>query len=359
MNRAFKGVEYIRKGRSKNTLEFEVKLIIKNFSHIGSSKKEARENSTKAIHSYKQQKKVLTAALDFIRFAKEKHQIKTLENLNNSIYKSYIGEQSKKGLKNGSIVDLETCLQLFQFALTRNYKNRGKTKPIFFYGRLVKKEKSTVVDRSISYEDYILIRDTVSKRVSLAVFLMFEFGLRLKEVSNIKVKHFDLKNNQIYIPAGEGAGVTKGGRYRVIPLESDKDIKLILNIADKAENDKVIEISYETIRKSVRNAYNKARISSCDKGCHRFRHSFARNRFKMYLSRINEPINHINDLLTKLDFEMKNSNSRYFYCKEGGLIQIVQLANKVLDELGHTKSEPLEKSIRRDLYLVYLAGTKL
>ncbi|MFD2443762.1 tyrosine-type recombinase/integrase [Bacillus sp. CGMCC 1.16607] len=91
-------------------------------------------------------------------------------------------------------------------------------------------EKSSLIPRYIKHKDIrrvLEISETLYKPFRCRAIILFLLltGCRVGEVSNIKVKDFDIENNLIYIQGG------KGDKNRIIPMydELKEEILLYLN----------------------------------------------------------------------------------------------------------------------------------
>ena len=107
-----------------------------------------------------------------------------------------------------------------------------------------------------------------NKRDYLILKTLWETGLRVSELANLKRKDLDFENNELKVRSG------KGGKDRIIPLTNSLSDLLDVKFGDLKQNEFLFDISDRQIRNIVKKYGKKAGI---DTHPHKFRHSFAIN----------------------------------------------------------------------------------
>lgn len=277
--------------RGRTSIVREVKESIQVIDKIGQSKREARQNGTSGIHSVKQKENTMSDCQNFVKWCRSEHGVKSIADLNQSHYEAYMAYMDEKGLSKGHMRNVETSLRL----LERGFQERSerfegdlKVSSSFCPGkRLVQlKSAENVCNRSYSEKEMSEIRANCSKEVAAAIDLMQNVGLRVREAVNIRAEHFVRRADgswKLYIE--KGRGITKGGRYREVPVPENFKTRLESLLANKQPNERLVNVVSSTVRDGINVACKKAGIVQAERGAHGFRHFYARKRFDQLASK--------------------------------------------------------------------------
>lgn len=201
-----------RKVRSgKKTIVFQVKVALDSIDYICQS----RSQGIKGIHSYKQKKNTFSDCQNFVKWVRQSYQIIELQQLSPKHYHAYFDFMQEKDCGEGHMSNVEIFLRLLQVATEKQWNVTFCPEKRIFSGQ----SKLQTRNRSYMDKEIELIEENCSEEVQKAVQLMSNLGLRLKEVVNLRGKHFTKKDGEYYLEITEGAGVTKGGRFRQIKLQ--------------------------------------------------------------------------------------------------------------------------------------------
>lgn len=110
------------------------------------------------------------------------------------------------------------------------------------------------------------IRLTINIKHRLELMLLFDCGLRLHEIVNLKRKNIITDRNILWLQNA------KGNKERIIPISESVRILLYEYISDMNDNDSVFKVCSRSISKVVTNAFNRVGIKVSP---HMLRHSFA------------------------------------------------------------------------------------
>lgn len=277
--------------RGRTSIVREVKESLQTIDKIGESKRDAKKAGTSGIHSIKQMTNTMSDAQNFVKWCRSEHGIKSICELNERHYVSYLAHLSEKGVSQGHRVNVETSLRL----LEKGFKERSKrfsdhlfTSIRFCPERRLEKPLtgSDAKNRSYTENEVQLIRENCSEEVTKAVDLMHEMGLRVKEAVNVRVEHFipNDKGTGWCLAISNGSGITKGGRFRQLNVPQHLEKKLESWIADKPPEERIVNVSYSTVRDGVNVACKKSGVEQAGRGCHGFRHTYARNRMNRIMN---------------------------------------------------------------------------
>ncbi|GGM34644.1 hypothetical protein GCM10011351_20810 [Paraliobacillus quinghaiensis] len=336
--------------RGKRSIVHDVKLTINLIDKIGQSKKAARDNNNQGIHSLKQKKETVSICQNFVKWARQEYKIKRLYQLKVDHYQAYILFKKEQGLSIGYLKNIETSLLHLEKGMAALAKKHNKELITFcpknrmITGHVIPK------DRSYSHEEFSEVQRYVSKNVKNAILLMRYLGLRVRESVRIEKRHIVSKDEQLFVLITDGSGITKGGRFRQIPVpEHFKDeLQLILN--NKKQNAKLVPLKIDSVRRQIFEGFKKAEINTNGRGTHGFRHAYARNRIDEVLKE-QAILEEGNKMLTKVlqnkmigrqaDYAIHSTEQKQLFYKVKEVINIVH------GELGHGKD-------RWDLAMIYM-----
>ncbi|MGG4461960.1 tyrosine-type recombinase/integrase [Brevibacillus porteri] len=336
-------------GRNRSSVKNQVVQALRTIDKIGTSKRQARKAGDKTgIHGTTYKDDVQGSAIRFVQYAKENHGIKNIFQLRPDHHKSYMAHLDSKGLSKGYMINVESHLQKFQTGMTKMSESLGKQPVMFFEGRTVSPgEKEGPRDRSYTREAIEAMMKHMSKRVATASRLGHNLGLRNREVCNLRVEHVQrCEDGRLEIRIENGKGVTKGGRFRNIPVPQRYENELRGLITGKEPGDRIIPISEKTMRNGVAEACKKAGIQS--QGTHGFRHTYARERVQELIQeRIPDRESEAHWALDRL-VENYHGNQRMDSGMERDLYDDIKgIVDTVHSDLGHGEG-------RWDLFAVYM-----
>lgn len=266
-------------GRNRSSLKNQVVQALRTIDKIGTSKRQARKDGDKTgIHGTTYKDDVQGSSIRFVQYAKENYGIKNIFQLRPEHHKGYMAHLASKGLSKGYMVNVESHLQKFQTGMAKMSEKLGKQPVTFFEGRTVSPgEKEAPRDRSYTKPEIAAMMKHMSKGVATASRMGLNLGLRNREVCNLRVEHVQQRDDgRLEIRIEKGTGVTKGGRFRNVPVPKRYENELRGLIAGKQPGDRIIPITEKTMRNGVSIACKKAGIPS--QGTHGFRHTYARER---------------------------------------------------------------------------------
>jgi len=277
------GVRMARRGRT--SIVREVKESLTAIDKIGQSKHAARKTGTSGIHSKKQMANTMSDAQNFVKWCRSERGVKSISELNAGHYVSYLAYLSEKAVSQGHRVNVETSLRL----LEKGFEERSKRfeNNSFALVRFCPERRqettlggSDAKNRSYTDEEVQLIRENCSYEVTKAVDLMREMGLRIKEAVNVRVEHFVPNDRGIgwCLTIEKGTGITKGGRFRQVDVPQRLEQRLESWMANKSPGEQIVNVSYSTVRDGVNVACKRAGVKQAGRGCHGFRHAYARER---------------------------------------------------------------------------------
>ncbi|MDC3416672.1 hypothetical protein [Aquibacillus salsiterrae] len=170
----------------------EVKVAITAVNKIGESKREARLQGRKEIHSIKQVKETLSAAQNFVKWVRQEYQVRSIYALTEEHYLQYLDDKKDKGRSGGHLQNIETSLRHLQEGMNIRSNQLGLD-PVQFVPKkrvIMWEELKKPEDRSYALEEFELIASLVSKGVREAISLCYHLGLRVREATNVQVKPF-------------------------------------------------------------------------------------------------------------------------------------------------------------------------
>lgn len=340
-----------RNSKARASIVHDVKAALDAIDMIGQSKKDARKAWIKGIHSLKQKSNSMSDAQNFVKWIRAEYGVRKLEQVTEHHYRAYFAYLEDKGVSKGHMINVETSLRLLEHGHKESLKGpEGDFAGFCSEKRIYTLERNESLQNR-SYERWEIdeIKENVSVEVSKAVDLMSQLGLRIKEAVNIRVEHFVDKEGglQLHIPDKKGAGITKGGRFREVDVPKSFVEPLQEFLAGKESTNRLVAVSYDTVRKGVYIACKKAEIEQVGRGCHGFRHTYARERFSELASGEQKAM--MNRILAnrsigrKADYGMVSEHDK-------GLYESTRVVmNQVHSELGHDEN-------RRRLGMTYLRG---
>lgn len=270
-----------RKGRT--SIVREVKESLDAIDKIGQSKRDARATGTSGIHSIKQKQNTMSDAQNFVKWVRAEHGVLSISDLNEGHYRSYIAHMQDKGLSSGHIRNVETSLKLLEKGFQERSERFGEgVRPSASFcpsKRLVRyQEGENAQNRSYSQAEIEKIKENCSPEVNKAIDLMQNLGLRVREAANIRVEHFVPTPQGWVVEIKKGAGITKGGRHRDIPVPKNFEKQLEQLLVNKRPEDSVVKVAESTIRDGINVACKKSGVIQGGRGAHGFRHAYARQR---------------------------------------------------------------------------------
>lgn len=334
----------------KKSIVFDVKMCLKEIDRIGESKREARNRGESGmIHSLKQKEHTMSASQNFVKWVRSQYGIKRLYEVTEQHYVAYLGYLEMKGTTSGHRRNVETALRHLQNGLNARLNRFGREEVYFVPDkRVTKYERPFVKNRAYSDEEYHELLLNLSESVRDAVMLMRVLGLRVKEAANIRVEHFKFNNGWV-LHIDKGSGVTKGGRFRslTVPIHFYKDLERM--IEGKNLNETLVEVKVDTIRKAVNRGLKKAGINQEGRGCHGFRHAYARERLIHLMKE--KKIEGAMEMLQRILENRENgklADYGVFTPKDKALFFAVrEVVNQVHSDIGHGED-------RWDLAMVYM-----
>lgn len=329
--------------RGRTSIVREVKESLTAIDKIGQSKRDAKKAGTSGIHSKKQMANTMSDAQNFVKWCRSEHEVKSICELNERHYVSYIAYLGEKGTSQGHRVNVETSLRLLEKGFNERSK-RFSDIPLtlirFCPERRLEKSMgvSDVKNRSYTEKEVQLIRENCSEEVTKAVDLMREIGLRVKEAVNVRVEHFipNDRGTGLCLTISNGSGITKGGRFRQLDVPQRLEKKLESWIADKSSEEKIVNVSYSTVRDGVNAACKKSGVEQAGRGCHGFRHAYARERMEQLMT--NEQRQMMNRVLENrklgrsADYGILSEHDKQLYTAAKSAM------DQIHSELGHGKN---------------------
>lgn len=278
-----RGIEImVRRGRK--SIVRQVKESLQAINKIGQSKKMARDKGESGIHSYKQEEHTMSDAQNFVKWCRSEHGVLSIADLTQDHYKVYIAHLAEKGVSRGHQRNVETSLRLLEKGF-RKCLEREKSHQKPFEGfctekrLIVMKTNEGVQNRSYSDEEVQRIREQCSPEVQKSVDLMRNLGLRVEESVKVRKEHFKPDNGGWKLDIKNGQDITKGGRYRNVPVPKEFEQRLEQLLREHAEDGRLVKIQESTVRKGLNRACEKAGVEQDGRGAHGFRHTYARERF--------------------------------------------------------------------------------
>lgn len=331
----------------------QVGNVFEKLKRFGESKykyKKQYGGKSKFYHNPNTFKDHLRKCKNFVKWTREEYGIKSIYNLEPHHHQAYVEYlEDREDITPGHIVNVETALSKLQDGMEVAAEERGKEPVHFFVNRLVRNSQKPS-DRSYSKEEIQILKRNMSEEAEKAAFFSLKFGLRAREAANIRVEHLDLQRDRIYIPDKKEAqklnvtpatGITKGGRYREIPItkkETKKRLEKMLQ--GKSAKDCIVGIKVGSLRKELGRTVKKANLASAlalsdgkqikNKGWHGFRHTFARERL-LELDKGGKARETLEKALVNRD----NGYRPNLGIRQEDYREMKEKVNVVLSELGH------------------------
>lgn len=277
--------------RGRTSIVREVKESLTAIDKIGQSKRDAKKAGTSGIHSKKQMANTMSDAQNFVKWCRSKHGVKSINELTERHYASYLAHLSEKGVSQGHRINVETSLHLLEKGFIERSKRFGDDSSTF--GRFCPEKRletatrgSDVQNRSYTKNEVQLIRENCSNEVKKAVDLMDNMGFRIKEAVNVRVEHFVPNDTGTgwKLIIKNGAGITKGGRPREIDVPHRFEKRLENLMANKSPQERLVNVAESTVRDGVNVACKRGGVAQAGRGCHGFRHAYARERMDQLMT---------------------------------------------------------------------------
>jgi len=347
VNKVFMMVK--KKKKIGGSLKNQVQQAFKAIDGVGQSKKEARKKGLKKVHSKKQQRENKSAANGFIEFLAQEG-IYNLRDLTPYHHHKYIEQKKNEGVSIGHLRNIETALNFLQVGLNTLEERKGLELTTFYKGRLIRKVENKYQDRSYTEEEYLTILKELKYPYNVGWFLGYCCGLRAKELANIRKEHFMKVKKQYIIHIKAGAGITKGGRPRMVIVDEEHTPFIDYFLKDIDDHEKVMRgKSDQDLRNHVLRIKKDKGMDYTDRrGLHGLRHSFARNRLQAIIEE--EQDDESAAVYKKLKTHFRKYNNLHVnWSKEEKEIyhRLLVYADVVHAELGHGKG-------RSDLLKRYL-----
>lgn len=338
-----------KKEKIGGSLTNQLQQSYKAIDGVGQSKKEARKKGLKKVHSKKQQQENKSGANGFKEFL-EREGIKNLRDLTPYHHHKYIEQKKNEGVSIGHLRNIETVLHFLQAGLNALEERKGLKLTTFYKGRLIRKVKNKYQDRSYTEEEYLTILKELKYPYNVGWFLGYCCGLRAKELANIRKEHFMKVEKQYIIHIKDGAGITKGGRPRMIIVDEEHTPFIDYFLKDIDDHEKVMKgKSDQDLRNRVLRIKKAKGMDYSDRrGLHGLRHSFARNRLQAIIEEEQDDESAAVYKKLKTHFrEHKNLKVDWNEEEKNALKRLLVYADVVHAELGHGKG-------RNDLLKRYL-----
>lgn len=318
------------------SLKNQVQSVLKEINRIGSSKREARLAGEKEnIHSIKYYRDVQGTAIRFAEFCRDQYDVRNIYELTPEHTKGYLQALLDKGVTKGHLINVESHLQKLQSGMQKFSEKLGKPRVTFILGRQISPEQRELPkDRSYTAEEISRLEKAMSSGVRTAMQMSINLGLRAREVANIRVEHIvERPDGKLQVQIEQGKGITKGGRFREIPVPVQYEAALRKLIAGKSGDQKILKIKEGTLRSGLKRASDRSQVPSA--GWHGFRHTYARERLERILGeRSREGKEMIERMLEnraagrKVDAGIRGQDKELFQT-------VKEAINTVHHELGH------------------------
>ncbi|MBO7748992.1 site-specific integrase [Paenibacillus sp. MWE-103] len=269
----------------RSSIKNQVETALKEINRIGSSKREAKQGGdTSNIHSIKYFRDALGTGIRFAEFCRVEYGIRSIYRLTEEHTKGYLNTLRDKGVSQGYLINVESHLCKLQVGMQKFSEKIGKPPVKFINQRHISpKQREIPKDRSYSQEEILKLEKAMSPAVRVAMQMSLQLGLRAKEAINIRVEHIiQRENGQLQVHIEQGRGITKGGRYRDIPVPIAYEKPLRQLIQGKEATQKILGgIKEGTLRSGLKRACDRSGVVSF--GWHGFRHTYARTRLSELL----------------------------------------------------------------------------
>lgn len=326
--------------RGRKSIVREVSESLRAIDKIGESKRAARRAGDTGIHSTKQMSNTMSDAQNFAKWVRDEYKILSLNGVKQEHYKSYVAHLQSKGISNGHIRNIETSLRLLEKGVKKHSERPNShlkhsegfcpEKRLVIYQR-----NENAQNRAYSSSEMAQIRMHCSPEVQKSVDLMQNLGFRVRESVNVRVEHFVRDQEGWHVRIEKGAGITKGGRHREIPVPKEFEARLEHLLQNKSPGQRIVAVTETTVRDGVNAACKKAGVEQNNRGTHGYRHAYARSR----MEQLSTPAHQ--QMMARI-LENRESNRKADY----GILkmedkQLYQETKEVMDkihgELGHGK----------------------
>lgn len=318
----------------------QVSQALTELNRIGQSKKEAKKKHDFGIHSIKQVKETLSASQNFVKWVRNQFGVLSVYDLNEVHYRTYMAYLTDMGRSTGHRQNVETSLRHLQKGMGIRSQRFGYETTLFVPEKRITnwRELKKAENRSYTHDEFEKMLPFLSTNVRDAVLLQRYMGLRVREACHVLVKHFSFSEGLLHIPQEEAKGITKGGRYRMTPIQ-DHFIDVIQRLVkDKSDYDRLILIETSTVRKGVNRACKKADIVQDGRGTHGFRHLYCRERLTDLLAAecigtdgrtMLERVMTNRDAGRKADYSILSAHEKEIYRK------LKKVIDTIHEEIGH------------------------
>lgn len=268
--------------RRKTSIVHQAKTAINELDKIGQAKKELKKTGEQGIHSLKQKKETLSAVQNYVKWTRNEFGVKSIYRLKEEHYMAYMGFLEGQGRSVGHRQNVETALRHLQKGMNVRSEKFGKEKHVFVPEKRLTdwREKKAPTNRSYSREEYQRILEKLPLNSRDAVMLCRELGLRVRESVRVEVQHFKPTDDGLgwQLVIEKGGGITKGGRFRQVPVPEHFRVNLERMLDGKAAHEKLVPVERDTVRRAVNGACKKAGVVQGGRGVHGFRHAYSRER---------------------------------------------------------------------------------
>ena len=338
-----RGLNMGRRGRT--SIVREVKESIEAIDQIGVSKRMARKEGTSGIHSKKQKENTMSDCQNFVKWARSTHEVKSISELHQGHYQGYLAYLNEKGVSEGHRMNVETSLRLLEKGYIKR-ADRFEGVSNTYKGFCPEKRLETrtrglnVQNRAYTPKEMQLIREHISSEVVKAIDLMQHLGLRVREAAYVRREHFQRHPEtgrwQLKIENRQGAGITKGGRYREIQIPVSFQPRVEQLLQGKEPQERLVKVASSTIRDGIHRACQKVEIPQNGRGAHGFRHAYARQRMNQLMTR--EQKDMMQRILSNCR-DGKKANYGIFSEKDVAIyVTTKEVMDHIHGELGHGKN---------------------
>lgn len=250
------------------SITYQVEQCVREVDMIGRSKRDARREGKKGIHSHKTKKEVLKIGKQFARWVRERYGVKNLHEINEQHYVDFLASKSHTTLDYRR--SIETHLRLVQEGLQKRSDRFEKERTVFIPEKRLIESRGRlegVSDRSYSEQEIQAIKQRVTLSTARSIALMRNLGLRVSESVSVRVK--DVGEHSVYIKG-------KGGRERYVSIPNHFRSELNALLGSKGANEKLVNVVERVVQNDLNKVCKELNIRS--RGTHGFRHTYARDR---------------------------------------------------------------------------------
>jgi len=314
----------------------QVECALKEINRIGYSKREAKINGDAGgIHSIKYYRDIQGTSIRFAEFCKREYSLRSIYQLTEEHMKGYVDSLIQKGVTKGYLINVESHLQKLQCGMQMFSDRMGKP-PVHFIStrRILPAMREQPQNRSYTKDEIACLEREMSSNVRSAMYMSLNLGLRSKEVSNIRVEHIVKgSDGSLQVKIEQGKGITKGGRFRDIPVPKSFEPTLNSLIQGKLPYQKIIGLKEGTLRSGLDRAAKRSGILSV--GWHGFRHTYARERINSLLSERKDEGRAVIERMLENRSSGKKIDAGFRDWDKTLLNQVKDAINVVHHELGH------------------------